>query len=214
MPKLRIFLADDEAMVRAGLRNLIEAQRDMQVVGEAGDGLEAVLLAPALAPDVAVLDISPPGQTGAETTRRLRAACPRLRVLILSSHEDKGHISDILAAGATGFLLKRATAEELINAIRAVARAGVYIDPRIAGKMVSPTIHPFSGLQLMDLSKREAEVLRMVAQGHSHRDISTQLSVSLKTIETYKARSMEKLGLRSRVDIVRHAAEAGWLHAC
>jgi DNA-binding NarL/FixJ family response regulator len=214
MPKLRVFLADDHAMVRTGLKILIETQSDLQVVGEAGEVPDVAILAPALAPDVAVLGFSLSGPASPGIIRQLRATCPRLRVLILSSHEDKGHIADVLAAGATGYLLKRASAEELINAIRAVARAGVYIDPRIAGKLVTPPVHPASGIQLVDLSRREAEVLRLVAQGHSHREISTQLSVSLKTIETYKARSMEKLGLRNRVDIVRHAAEAGWLHAC
>lgn len=210
MPKLRIFLADDHAVVRAGLRTLINAEADMQVVGEAVDGKEATERIPALAPDIAVFDVSMPELNGAQATRRLKESCPKVKVIALTVHEDKSYITELLAAGATGYLVKRAAAAELINAIRAVAGGGTYVDPRVAGKLVGP---PANGPRstAAELSKREAEVLRLVAHGYSHKEIAAQLAVSLKTVETYKARSMEKLGLRSRVDIIRYASEAGWL---
>jgi DNA-binding NarL/FixJ family response regulator len=209
MPKLRVFLADDHTVVRAGLTALVDAAPDMQVVGEAVDGQEAVASAPTLAPDVAVLDVSMPGLDGAEAARRLKAVCPRLKILALTIHEERSHMSALLAAGATGYLLKCAAAHELLGAIRAVAAGGTYLDPRVAGKMVQPLPEPAAFAP--SLSRRETEVLRLVARGHSHREISRRLEVSLKTIETYKARSMEKLRLQTRVDIVRHAEAAGWL---
>ncbi len=210
MPKLRIFLADDHAVVRAGLKTLINAEADMHVVGEAADGREATEKIPALAPDIAVFDVSMPELNGAQATRRLKTTCPKVKVIALTVHEDRSYITDLLTAGATGYLVKRAAAAELITAIRAVAGGGLYVDPRVAGKLVGPLAGgprpPAS-----ELSKREAEVLQLVAHGHSHKEIAAQLEVSLKTVETYKARSMEKLGLRSRVDIIRHASEVGWL---
>ena len=212
MRKLRIFLADDHAVVRTGLKTLINAEQDMQVVGEAADGQEATRLIPALAPDIAVFDVSMPELNGAQATRRLREICPAVKVLALTVHEDRSYINDLLAAGATGYLLKRAAAGELINAIRFVAGGGVYIDPRVAGKLVGPLVRG-ANATTTELSRRETEVLSLVARGHSHKEISAQLDVSLKTVETYKARSMEKLGLHSRVDIIRHASEAGWLRA-
>lgn len=212
MRKLRIFLADDHAVVRAGLKTLINAESDMHVVGEAADGHEATERLPALAADVAVFDVSMPELSGAQATRRLKALCPTVKVLALTVHEDKSYLSELLTAGAMGYLLKRAAAAELITAIRAVASGGVYIDPRVAGKLVGPKADGPRAAPA-ELSQRETEVLRLVAQGHCHKEISGKLEVSLKTVETYKARSMEKLGLRSRVDIIRHAASAGWLRA-
>lgn len=208
MPKLRVFLADDHTVVRTGLKTLINATPDMQVVGEAVDGREAVENIPTLAPDLAIFDLNMPELNGAQATRRLRAICPKVKILALTVHEDRGNISELLAAGATGYLLKCAAATELLGALRAVADGGVYIDPRVARKMLLITEEsPLPGLPL---SRRETDVLRLVARGHSHKDISTQLAVSLKTIETYKARGMEKLGLHNRVDLIRHAEPAGW----
>ena len=212
MGKLRIFLADDHAVVRAGLKTLINAEKDMHVVGEAADGREATQRIPDLAPDVAVFDVSMPELNGAQATRQVKQVCPEVKVLALTVHEDRSYINELLAAGATGYLLKRAAAGELINAIRAVAGGGVFVDPRVAGKLVGHLV-PGAAALSVDLSKRETEVLRLVAKGHSHKEIAAQLEISLKTVETYKARSMEKLRLRSRVDIIRHAAEAGWLGA-
>lgn len=211
MRKLRIFLADDHAILRTGLKTLINAEQDMQVVGEAADGREAIKLIPVLDPEIAVFDVSMPELNGAQATRRLKQLCPEVKVLALTVHEDRSYISELLASGATGYMLKRAAAAELINAIRAVAGGGVYVDPRVAGKLVAPLVEGSNTPSPVELSKRETEVLALVARGHSHKEIAAQLDVSAKTVETYKSRSMEKLGLRNRVDIIRHASEAGWL---
>jgi two-component system, NarL family, response regulator NreC len=213
MTKLRVILADDHGVVREGLKRLIDAEPDMVVVGEASDGAEAVEKALMLSPDVAVLDVSMAGVNGAEATRQLRVCCPATRILALTVHEDTSYLRELLDAGAFGYVLKRAASDELIRAIRAVASGGVYVDPRIAGKLVSTLIPPrsTSSAALATLSEREAAVLRLIAQGYTNKEIAGQLGLSVKTVETYKARSMEKLGLRSRVDIVRTASERGWL---
>lgn len=213
MTKLRVLLADDHAIVREGLKRLIDAERDMVVVAEAGDGAEAVEKAVGLAPDIAVLDVSMVGVNGAEATRQLRVCCPATRILALTVHEDTSYLRELLDAGAFGYVLKRAASDELIRAIRAVADGGIYVDPRVAGKLVSTLIPARStpASALATLSEREAAVLRLIAQGYTNKEIAAQLGLSVKTVETYKARSMEKLGLRSRVDIVRTASERGWL---
>jgi DNA-binding NarL/FixJ family response regulator len=215
MTKLQILLADDHAVVREGLKRLIEAQPDLKVIGEASDGREAVEKAINLSPEIAVMDVSMGEINGAEATRRVRAMCPRTKVLALTVHEDKSYLRELLDAGASGYVLKRAAADELVRAIRAVATGGIYVDPRVAGKLLrtfteAPNASPNS---TADLSERESAVMRLIAQGYTNKEIAAQLGVSVKTVETYKARSMEKLGLRSRVDIVRIGTERGWLPA-
>ena len=214
MAKLHILLADDHAIVREGLKRLIDAEGDMRVIGEAADGAEAIEKATRLCPDVAVVDVSMGTVNGAEATRRIRAVCPNTRVLALTVHEDTSYLRELLDAGAAGYVLKRAAADELIRAIRAVASGGLYVDPRIAAKLVH-TAAPkaASPSAVAELSEREGAVLRFIAQGYTNKEIAAQLGLSVKTVETYKARSMEKLGLRSRVDIVRTATERGWLSA-
>ena len=211
---LRVFLADDHAVVREGLKALITAQADMEVVGEAADGASAVLGAQQLQADVAVLDISMPQINGIEAARQLKRAAPQIKVLTLTVHEDKSYLQQVLDAGAAGYVLKRAAATDLISAIRAVASGGNYIDPVVAAKL----LQKFGSGSLSegrahkeDLSDREEEVLRYIAQGFSNKEIASRLDISVKSIETYKARSIEKLGLRSRVDIVRYAVGRGWL---
>lgn len=213
MAKLDILLADDHAIVREGLKRLIDAEGDMRVIGEAADGAEAVEKSIQLCPDVAVVDVSMGNVNGAEATRRIRVACPNTRILALTVHEDTSYLRELLDAGAAGYVLKRAAADELIRAIRAVASGGVYVDPRMAGKLVS-SFAPAKAAPanaMAELSERETSVLRFIAQGYTNKEIASQLGLSVKTVETYKARSMEKLGLRSRVDIVRTATERGWL---
>ena len=213
MGDLRIFLADDHAVVREGLKALINAEPDMTVVGEAADGLVACEQVSLLRPDVVVMDVSMPGLTGSQATARLRQECPTVRVLALTVHEDKGYIRQLLAAGAAGYVLKRAAPEELIHAIRAVAGGGVYLDPSMAGKVVggfvrqSATAGPAAG----ELSEREAEVVRQTAAGYSNKEIAASLELSIKTVETYRARAMEKLGVQSRSGLVRYAVQQGWL---
>ncbi len=215
MSELRIFLADDHAVVREGLKALINAQAGMTVVGEADDGLDACERVPGLRPDVVVMDVSMPGLTGSQATERLRKDCPLVKVLALTVHEDKGYIRQLLAAGAVGYVLKRTAPEELIRAIRVVAAGQVYLDPRMAGKVVGEFVRrsstqaaPNSGGELSD---REAEVARLTAAGHSNKEIAARLDLSVKTVETYRARGMEKLGLTSRADLVRYAVQQGWL---
>ena len=214
MSDLRVFVVDDHAIVRRGLKALIDAEPGMAVVGEAGDGLEAVGQVPALLPDVVVMDVSMPGLTGSQATEQLRRECPQVKVLALTVHEDKGYIRQLLSAGAAGYVLKRGAPEGLIEAIRTVAAGGVYLDPKVAAKVVGGFIQqssretpPKSG----QLSEREAEVVRLTAAGHGNKDIATRLELSVKTVETYRARSMEKLGLKSRAELVRYAVQKGWL---
>jgi DNA-binding NarL/FixJ family response regulator len=214
MAKLRVYLADDHAVVRAGLKALINAEPQMEVSGEAGDGRTACQQVLELQPDVVVMDVSMPGLNGAQATAQLKQTCPNVKVLALTVHEDKGYLRLLLAAGASGYVLKRAAAEELIHAIRTVAAGGVYLDPALAGKVVGSFVRAPAGKSVPeggDLSDREAEVVRLIAVGHSNKEIGSRLCLSVKTVETYKARSMEKLGLDSRADLVRYALQRGWL---
>lgn len=212
MPDLRILLADDHAVVREGMKALIEAQPDLRVVGEAEDGESACRRALTLQPDVVVMDVSMPHLGGTEATERLRASVPAARVLALTVHEDPGYVRRLMEAGASGYVLKRAAATELIHAIRTVAAGGVYLDPSVAGRVVAGFVGgPGQEPALAELSDREADVLRLIAQGYSNKEIAARLEISVKTVETYKARSMEKLQLASRVDIVRYAMRQGWL---
>ena len=213
MKKIRVLLADDHAVVRAGLKALVDGQPDLEVVAEAGDGPTALRLAAAAKPDVAVLDFAMPGLDGAETAERLRQVSPGTRSLALTVHEDRSYLKQVLQAGASGYVLKQSAAEELIHAIRAVAAGGVYLDPALAGRVVEGYVGEAAagGTAAVELSDREAEVLRLIAQGFANKEIAARLGVSIKTVETYKARSMQKLGLNSRVDIIRYALGRGWL---
>jgi DNA-binding NarL/FixJ family response regulator len=214
MTKLRIFLADDHAVVRAGLKALINAREDMEVVGEAEDGRAACREAEGLQPDVAIIDVSMPEWNGAQTTEQLKRTCPKTKVLALSVHEDLGYLRLLLEAGASGYALKRAAAAELIHAIRTVSTGGVYLDPNLASKVVGSLIRKPANRessQAETLSEREHEVALLLARGFSNKEIAAKLQISVKTVETYKARSLEKLGLRSRADLVRYAAQRGWL---
>lgn len=214
MSKLRVFLADDHPVVRAGLKSLIDAQPDMAVVGEAGDGAETVRGVLELRPDVAVVDVSMPRVGGAEATERIRRDCPAVKVLALTAYEDKAYAQLLLRAGASGYVLKRTAAEDLVRAVRTVADGGTYIDPGVAGQFVSVLARPSAAgaaVAAVDLSEREAEVLRLIAQGHAIKKIAASLDVSVRTVETYKARAQEKLALKSRADIVRYAIQRGWL---
>jgi DNA-binding NarL/FixJ family response regulator len=207
-------LADDHAVVREGLRALINAQPEMEVSGEAGDGRTACQQIEKHPPDVVVMDVSLPEMSGAQATAHLKQACPHVKVLALTVHEDKGYLRQLLEAGAVGYVLKRAAAEELIHAIRTVAAGGVYLDPALAGKVVGGFVRKSTGKGVpegSDLSERENEVARLIATGYSNKEIASRLALSVKTVETYKARSMEKLGLRSRAELVRYAVQRGWL---
>lgn len=212
--KLRVFLADDHMVVREGLKALVNAQPDMHVVGEADNGVAAWQSAKELKPDVVVMDVSMPEMSGAEATERLRQECPQVKVLALTFYEDKSYLRQMIEAGATGYVLKRAVMEELVHAVRTVAAGGSYLDPTLAGNVISSYFNqdPSDGKASGgDLSERESQVLRLIAWGYSNKEIGWKLNISVKTVDTYKLRLMEKLNLRSRTDIVRYALRQGML---
>lgn len=211
MKKLTILIADDHAVVRQGIKLLLCSQPDMEVVGEAGDGEEAWQRARELLPDVVVMDVSMPHLNGAQATERLKVSCPQVKVIALSAHQDEAHIRQLLAAGASGYVLKKTIAEELTTAIRTVARGGVHLDSQIAGKVVGGYIKPSGDDGDIALSAREREVLTLVAWGYTNKEIAARLLISVKTVEGHKARFMDKLDLSSRADIVRFALKRGWL---
>ena len=211
--KLRVLLADDHAMLREGLAMLINAQDDMAVVGQAANGREAVQLAKTLNPDIVVMDVSMPELGGAEASEQIRDNCPDVRVLALTRHADQGYLRRLLQAGASGYVLKKSAADALINALRVVAGGGTYLEPTLAGAVVERALgSPGKVRQDRDmLTLREEEVLRWIAWGRSNKEIAASLAISIKTVESYKASATQKLGLRSRSDIMRYALARGWL---
>jgi DNA-binding NarL/FixJ family response regulator len=216
MSSLRIFLADDHTVMREGLKSLVNAQTDMDVIGEADNGRTALQRVRELQPDVIILDISMSDLNGIQVTERLKRTCQKVTVLVLTAHDDNGYLRQLLEVGASGYVLKKAAAEELINAIRVVAAGGVYLDPSLAGKVVGGYLNNrrFGGKpQSNDLSERETEVLRLVAWGYTNKEVGAYLRISVKTVETHKANIMQKLDLKSRVEMVRYALRQGWLRA-
>ncbi len=214
-PALRVLLADDHPVVLAGVKALITADEGLDVVGEAADGRTALRLATELSPDIVILDISLPGLNGVKVAELLRTACPNCRILALTVHEDRGYLRQLLELGVAGYLLKRSAAEDLVRAVRAIALGGLYLDPAVAGKAIGsatgPRMRGASVGEAIDLSDREIEVLRLTASGHSNKSTAQELRIGVKTVETYKARAMEKLGFRTRVELMRYAVSKGWL---
>ena len=213
--KIRIVLADDHPIVLDGLRNLIRAEPDFELVGEAASGLNALKIIREQRPDVAVLDISMPELNGIVLSRRLAGEMPALRLLILTLHEDRAYLNQALEAGVRGYVLKRSAVENLVQAIRAVMVGGLYIDPAIVGrvfesKQVNKRLAARKGVAPA-LTDREADVLKMAALGFTNKEIASRLDVGVKSIETYKARGLEKLGLKTRAELVRYASGQGWL---
>ena len=216
MHPIRVVIADDHAIVRDGLRALVEAQPGIEVVGEAADGEEAWRRAVDLQPDVLLLDLSMPGAGGAEAAERVVRDCPRVRIVALTMHEERGYVTRLLRAGAAGYVVKRSATAELVRAIRVVAAGGTYVDPSLAGALLSQPSHGTNGAASADgraaePTGREGEVLRLVVRGHSNKEIALALEISVKTVEAHKANGMAKLGLGSRAALVRFALEAGWL---
>jgi DNA-binding NarL/FixJ family response regulator len=202
-------------MLREGLKSLVSAQADMEVVGEAADGREALLKARELQPDVVVMDISMPELNGIQAAEQMKNCCRKAKVLVLTAYDEVGYLRQLLEAGASGYVLKRAAAEELVKAIRVVAAGGVYLDPTLAGKVVSGYVGKKKlrgALQGAELSGREEEVLRLVAWGYTNKEVAGYLNISVKTVETHKMNLMEKLDLSGRSDIVRYALRHGWLN--
>jgi DNA-binding NarL/FixJ family response regulator len=214
MKRTRIVLADDHPIVLDGLRNLIRAEADFELVGEAASGLAALKVIREQRPDVAVLDISMPEINGIVVSRRLAAEIPQVSVLMLTLHEDRAYLNQALEAGVRGYVLKRSAVENLVQAIRAVLVGGLYIDPAIStrtqdGRRSSSRTTPQGGAPA--LTEREAAVLKMAGWGLTNKEIASRLDVGVKSVETYKARGLEKLGLKTRAELVRYASTQGWL---
>ncbi|KIZ39806.1 MULTISPECIES: response regulator transcription factor [Rhodopseudomonas] len=213
--RLRVFLADDHPVVLSGMKALVAGDAGLEMVGEASDGPSALRRAVELRPDVAVLDLSMPGLNGIEVARKFLAACPECRVLVLTVHEDGAYLKQLLDLGVAGYVLKRSATEELIRGIHAVGAGGLYLDPAIAGRAIgraAPHLHSSDHSNAVaELSTREIEVLRLAAVGHSNKTIAAKLQIGSKSVETYKARGMAKLGFHNRVEVVRFALSMGWL---
>jgi two-component system response regulator NreC len=210
---IRILIADDHGVLRAGLRALLNAEPDLQVVGEAAEGNEALRLARALQPDVVLMDISMPDLGGIEAARQLVGRQPNSRVLILTMHEDKALLQEAIRAGASGYILKRAVESELVNAIRAVMRGDLYIHPGMTRALLPDRAPEASSKETAAgvPTPREMEVLRLIVTGHTNRQIAGILTISVRTVESHRASLMGKLGLHSRVELVRYAAKHGLL---
>ena len=214
MDKTRIVLADDHAILREGIRALLEDQPDMAVVGEAADGRRAVELAREQAPDLVVMDIGMPLLNGLEATRQIKREYPQVSVLVLTMHDNEEYVSQILAAGASGYVLKRAASSELVSAIRAVAAGQSYLSPAVTKLLIegyigrqpaaSAVVDPFD-----TLTAREREVLQLVAEGHTNSQIAKLLNISVKTVKAHRSYLMQKLGLHDRGELIKVAIQRG-----
>ncbi len=208
MKRIRILLADDHAVVRQGFRMILGAQPDMEIVGEAGNGREAVELAEQLRPDIVVMDVAMPELNGIEATRRLAASAPQTRVVALSMHKDSVYVREILRAGARGYLLKDSGAADLVSAVRAVAAGEGYISPAVSNAVLDDyRRHVTNPIDL--LSSREREVLQMLAEGKTNKEIAGVLNLSVYTVDAHRGRIMEKLNVHSINELVRFAVRNG-----
>jgi two-component system, NarL family, response regulator NreC len=218
MPKIRILIVDDHAILRTGLRMLINTQSDMEVSGEAANAPEALYKSRAMNPDVVLMDITMPETRGIKIVTQVLQECPHTRVLVLTMHEDPAYIRWVLAAGGSGYLMKRAAVSDLLTAIRVVFQGQTFVDPTLGSSLLhdlfgkKATRRPAdAGVSMHLLSLRESEVLGLLAQGYTHQRIGKQLFVSIKSVTTYRSRIAQKLGLRSRRDIICYALESGLL---
>jgi two-component system response regulator NreC len=206
--RIRVLLADDHRMVRQGFRLILQSQEDMEVVGEASNGLEAVERAGVLQPDVVVMDVTMPELNGIEATRRMRDVAPRAHVLALSVHRDAVYVREIVRAGAEGYILKESADTELIAAVRAVAEGSSYLSPEVAGAVLKD-YRKQAQSPLDVLSPRERQILQLIAEGKTNKDIAVRLDLSVYTIDGHRTRVMEKLGLHSVGELVRFAIRNG-----
>ncbi|MFN8485316.1 MAG: response regulator transcription factor [Anaerolineae bacterium] len=215
MSKLRVLLVDDHPVVRLGLRALLESEPDMEVVGEAGNGVEAVSRTQELKPDIVIMDISMPEMDGLEATRRIRALDPDTHVLILTVHAQERYLFPVLKAGAAGYVLKSTVDTELVNAIRIVAQGGAFLYPSATRMVLEDYLNRLqqgeAGDTYEQLSDREREVLKLIALGYTAGEIAEKLILSPKSIETYRTRIMQKLNLHSRSALVQYALARGLL---
>ena len=218
MDTIRVMIADDHAILRAGLRSLLALQEDMELIAEAIDGQDAVSKAEQNKPDVLLMDITMPGMNGIEALKHVRKVSPESRVLILTMHDDHAYLRSVLAAGGSGYLVKRAADTELLAAIRTVHQGRSHIDVGLDNNQLQAVLDneeqeatDAGGRSLDTLSERERQVLELVALGYTHKEVGEELSVSVKTVETYRSRLSEKLGLRSRAELVKFALDRGLL---
>ncbi len=210
---IKVLIADDHAIVRTGLRALIHSEATMELVGEATGGYEAIDMVEKMRPNVLVLDLSMPDLDGISVTKKIRQQIPDLRILILTIHEDEALLRAALRAGAEGYILKHAAEAELISAIHTILRGDLYVDPSMVRKLLSDEVSPAITCQkpAVALTPRETEVLKLIVQGYTNRQIGEELSISVRTAESHRANLSEKLGLHSRVDLVRYAREHGFI---
>lgn len=215
--KIKVLLADDHAILRAGLKLLLDAEPDIEVVCEAEDGIAAIQKTAELKPDVVLMDITMPGLNGLHATREILQTHPDVKVLVLTMHDDEGYLRQFLRAGASGYIVKKAVDTELTAAIRAVYRGDIFVYPSLAKVVVedylgSP-VKPKQTNLSTPLSEREKQVLTLIAQGYTNKEAAKKLYISVKTVETHRARIMEKLQLRTRAELVRYAIMEGFLNA-
>ena len=205
---IKILLVDDHTIVRQGLKLILSAQADLQVIGEAANGREAIDLAEKLQPDMVLMDVAMPELNGIEATRRMMESTPRLRVLVLSMHKEPVYVREILKAGARGYILKDAIDTELLSAVRALARGDGYISPAVSGALLSD--YRSNATDPIDLlSSREREVLQLIAEGKTNKEIATRLRLSVYTVDSHRAKIMDKLNLHSTGELVRFAVRHG-----
>jgi two-component system response regulator NreC len=208
---IRVVLVDDHAVVRSGLRLLLEKQDDIEVVGEAGNAKDAIFRARALKPDVILLDVVMPGESGIEVLPKLLKETPETRVLLLSMQDDPSYVREAFAAGASGYVLKEAADEEVVSAVREIADGGRYVHPALGARMVAAEAEERAAAEADPLSEREREVLRLLALGHTNQEIAEQLYISVRTAESHRAHIMQKLRLSTRAELVRYALAHGLL---
>ncbi|HTM05547.1 MAG TPA: response regulator transcription factor [Vicinamibacterales bacterium] len=209
--RIRVLVAEDHETVRQGLKLLIGGQPDMEVVAEAGDGAAAVERVEALAPDVAVLDIAMPSMNGLIAARHIRDHSPKTAVVALTRHTDPAYVKELMAAGASGYVLKQSPSGELLKAIRAAARGGQHLDAGLATRSPARVLSRRGDQSGPLITERERQVLQLMALGHSNKDIANELDVAVKTVEVHKSNAMRKLGLSGRIDVIRYASLQGWL---
>jgi two-component system response regulator NreC len=208
---INVVLVDDHAVVRAGLRLLLDRQDDIEVVGEAGNAKDAIFRARALKPHVILLDVVMPGESGIDVLPKLLKESPDTKVLVLSMQDDPSYVREAFAAGASGYVLKEAADEEVVSAVRDIAAGGSYVHPTLGARMVAAEAQERAAAEADPLSEREREVLRLLALGHTNQEIAEQLFISVRTAESHRAHIMQKLRLATRAELVRYALSHGLL---
>lgn len=215
VPNLRIVIAEDHATVREGIRMIVNAQSDMDVVGEAADGREAIAMAKDLEPDVILMDVSMPNLNGLKAAATLKRLMPEIKILTLTRHTDEAYLQELFQAGVSGYVLKQSSSIHLIEAIRTVMKGESYLDPAVTGKVFAAMGEATQRLRgerrSTSLTTREEQVIRDIALGFSNREIAEKLDISTKTVESYKANAMDKLSISSRREIIRYAILRGWM---